>query len=187
MASGSTFAIGGFIKLSSGALWFSECYCISDFAFANIPLHSSASSDISCYECLAQIALVVLLQNALPGSRLAIRLASFCDNTGAETAVNKLYSSKMPLAAFSQRLALLSSYCGIFLDATHIAGPKNVEADFLSRWRENQPLPSHWPSAGRRRLALRDLWFAHPQVQSEPPDACFPFQIPRSSMLGAAL
>ena len=187
MASGSTFAIGGFIKLSSGTLWFSECYCISDFAFANIPLHSSASSDISCYECLAQIALVVLLQNALPGSRLAIRLASFCDNTGAETAVNKLYSSKMPLAAFSQRLALLSSYCGIFLDATHIAGPKNVEADFLSRWREHQPLPSHWPSAGRRRLALRDLWFAHPQVQSEPPDACFPFQIPRSSMLGAAL
>ena len=43
MASGSTFAIGGFIKLSSGTLWFSESYSISDFSFANIALHSSAS------------------------------------------------------------------------------------------------------------------------------------------------
>ena len=187
MACGSTFAIGGFIKLPSGTLWFSECYSISDFAFANIPLHSSASSDISCYECLAQIALVVLLQTALPGSRLSIRLASLSNNTGAETAANKLYSSKMPLAAFCQRLALLSSHCGIFLDASHVAGPKNVEADFLSRWREHQPLPPSWTSIGRRRLQLRDLWFAHPQVHSEPPDACFPFQIPKSSMLGAAL
>ena len=106
MASGSTFAIGGLIKLSSQTLWFSECFCISDFSFANIPLHSSASSDISWYECLAQIALLVLLQITLPGSRLSIRLASLSDNTGAETAANKLYSSKMPLAAFSQRLAL---------------------------------------------------------------------------------
>ena len=187
MASGSVFAIGGFIKLSTGTLWFSECYSISDFSFANIPLHSSASSDISCYECLAQIALVVLLQSALPGSRLSIRLASLSDNAGAETAANKLYSSKMPLAAFCQRLALLSSHCGIFLDASHVAGPKNVEADFLSRWREHQPLPASWTPTGRRRLELRDLWFAHPQVHSEPPDACFPFQIPKSSMLGAAL
>ena len=187
MASGSAFAIGGFIKLSSGTLWFSESYSISDFSFANIPLHSSASSDISCYECLAQIALVVLLQTALPGARLSIRIASLSDNTGAETCANKLYSSKMPLAAFSQRLALLSSYCGIFLDITHIAGPKNEAADFLSRWREHQPLPQEWPIDGRRRLHLRDLWFAHPQVHSEPRDACFPFQIPKSSMLGAAL
>ena len=187
MASGSTFAIGGFIKLPAITLWFSECFSISDFSFANLPLHSSASSDISCYECLAQLALVVLLQTALPGSRLSIRLASLSDNTGAETASNKLYSSKMPLAAFAQRLALLSSYCGIFLDTSHVAGPKNAEADFLSRWRADQPLPPDWPCIGRRRLHLRDLWFAHPQVLTEPPDASFPFQIPKSSMLGAAL
>ena len=138
MASGSTFAIGGFIKLASGTLWFSESYSISDFSFANIALHSSASSDISCYECLAQIALVVLLQTALPGARLSIRIASLSDNTGAETCANKLYSSKMPLAAFGQRLALLSSYCGIFLDVTHIAGRRtrrlifSVDGDSIS-------------------------------------------------------
>ena len=63
----------------------------------------------------------------------SMRIASLSDNTGAETCANKLYSSQMPLAAFSQRLALLSSYCGIFLDVTHIAGPKNEAADFLSR------------------------------------------------------
>ena len=187
MASGSTFAIGGFIRLPSGTIWFSESYGIADVSFANITLHSSASSDISCYECLAQIALVVLLQTALPGARLAIRLSSLSDNTGAETSANKFYSSKMPLAAFAQRLALLSSYCGIFLDVSHIAGPKNDAADFLSRWRAHQPLPQEWPPHGRRRLHLRDLWFAHPQVHSEPPHAAFPFQIPKSSMLGAAL
>ena len=188
MASGSEFGIGGYIRSASGTIWFSEFFNIADFAFASIPLQSQASNDISSYECLAQIALVVLLRTRFPGARCRVRLASLCDNTGAESAANTFYSATIPLAAFAQRLALLSSFCGILLDVSHIAGPKNEDADFLSRWRPDTALPSCWNSEFRLRLSLRDLWFAHPKVSVHPDkDASFPFQVPQSSILGAAL
>ena len=187
MASGCEFAIGGFIRMPSGTIWFSEYFTVADFSFASIPLKSQASNDISSYECLAQIALVVLLRSRLPGARCRVRLASFCDNTGAESAANSFYSATLPLAAFAQRLALLSSFCGIQLDVSHIAGPKNEDADFLSRWRPEANLPPCWNAALRLRLTLHDLWFAHPKVHLHPKDASFPFDIPKSSILGAAL
>ena len=187
MASGSEFGIGGYIRSSTGTIWFSEFFNVADFAFASIPLKSQASDDISSYECLAQIALVVLLRSRCPGARCRIRLASFCDNTGAESAANTFYSATMPLVAFAQRLALLSSFCGILLDVSHIAGPKNEDADFLSRWRPEAVMPSSWNAALRLRLSLHDLWFAHPKVCLRPEDASFPFKIPNSSILGAAI
>ena len=187
MASGSEFGIGGYIRSSAGTIWFSEHFTVADFAFASIPLKSRASDDISSYECLAQIALVVLLRSRCPGARCRIRLASFCDNTGAESAANTFYSATLPLAAFAQRLALLSSFCGILLDVSHIAGPKNEDADFLSRWRPDAFMPPSWNAALRLRLNLQDLWFAHPKVCLRPEDAAFPFEIPKSSILGAAI
>ena len=114
-------------------------------------------------------------------------MASFCGNTGAESAANSFYSATLPLAAFAQRLALLSSFCGIQLDVSHIAGPKNEDADFLSRWRPEAILPPCWNAALRLRLTLHDLWFAHPKVHLHPKDVSFPFDIPKSSILGAAL
>ena len=188
MASGSEFGIGGYIRSSTGTIWFSECFNVADFAFASIPLKSQASNDMSSSECLAQIALVVLLRSRCPGARCRIRLASFCDNTGAESAANTFYSATLPLAAFAQRLALLSSFCGILLDVSHIAGPKNEDADFLiSRWRPEATMPPCWNADFRLRLSLHDLWFAHPKVCVHPEDASFPFKIPNSSILGAAI
>ena len=187
MASGSEFGIGGYIRSSTGTLWFSEYFTVADFAFASIPLKSQASNDISSYECLAQLALVVLLRSRYPGARCRIRLASLCDNTGAESAANTFYSATMPLAAFAQRLAMLSSFCGIVLNVSHIAGPKNEDADFLSRWRPSCFMPPSWNPALRLRLTLQDLWFAHPKVCLHPDDASFPFEIPKSSILGAAI
>ena len=57
MAQGDIFAIGGYISLAGSDYWFSEKFCIGDFAFAELPLRSDASKDITSYEALAQIAL----------------------------------------------------------------------------------------------------------------------------------
>ena len=135
MGNGSTFAIGGYITFPSGEFWFSECFSVSDFAFADLPLKSEAHKDISCYECLGQIALVWLLSTLHPMCRLSLKLRTWCDNSGAESASNKMFTTSWPFAAFVQRLALLSSFTGIHLDVQHIPGDKNVEADYLSRWK----------------------------------------------------
>ena len=177
MASGSHSGIGGYIRYSACTVWFSKHFNIADFSFASIPLQSQASNDISSYECLAQIALVVLLQSRRPGARLHVRLASFCDNTGAESAANTFYSASVPLAAFAQRLALLSSFSGIRLDVSHIAGPKNEDADFLPRWLLGEFLPPGWNQPLRMRLSLQDVVF-HPKMQVYPQDASFLFRVP---------
>ncbi|CAE6925850.1 spn-E [Symbiodinium sp. CCMP2456] len=70
MGNGRTFAIGGDIALPGGEFWFSECFTVEDFAFAELPLKSEAHKDISCYECLGQIALVWLLSLLHPGCQL---------------------------------------------------------------------------------------------------------------------
>ena len=95
---------------------------------------------------------------------------SWCDNTGAESAANKMFTTAWPLAAFTpQRLALLSSFTGIHLDVQHIAGPKHEDADYLSRWLEHTPLAARWKRNFRRRVSLRQLWHAGPQISISPP------------------
>ncbi|CAE7341487.1 unnamed protein product, partial [Symbiodinium sp. KB8] len=168
MGNGSTFAIGGYIALPSGEYWFSECFSVSDFAFADLPLKAEAHKDISCYECLGQIALVWLLSTLHPMCKLSITLRTWCDNSGAESASNKLFTTSWPFAAFIQRLALLSSFTGIHLDVQHIPGDKNVEADYLSRWKPPATLAARWKPTFRRRFTLRQLWGAAPQLSISP-------------------
>ena len=70
--------------------------------------------------------------------------------------------SPLPFAAFVQRLAILSSFTDIHLDVQHIPGDKNVEADYLSRWKPPATLASRWQPAFRRQFTLRQLWGAAP-------------------------
>ena len=51
---------------------------------------------------------VSLFPRNSPGLRLSARMSTWCDNTGAESASNKFYSSRAPLCFVVQRLALLS-------------------------------------------------------------------------------
>ena len=173
--------------LHFAAFWFSERFAVSDFAFADLPLKSEAHRDISCYECLGQTALVWLLSVLHPCCRLSVRMHSWCDNTGAESAANKMFSAAWPLAAFTQRLALLSSFTGIHLDVQHTAGPKNEDADYLSRWLEHTPLAARWKRTFRRRVSLRQLWHAGPQISISPSSWKPDFPLPSGSPLGSAL
>ena len=97
MGQGPRFAIGGFLRFASCIIWFSESFEVADFAFANLTLSSSASDDISCYECLAQIALLHCASAVTSSGRLHVRIPSWTDNTGAEAVANKLYTSRYPL------------------------------------------------------------------------------------------
>ena len=187
MGNGSTFAVGGYIALPAGEYWFSECFSVSDFSFADLPLKAEAHKDISCYECLGQIALVWLLSQLHPMCKLSITLRTWCDNSGAESASNKLFTTAWPFAAFIQRLALLSSFTGIHLDVQHIPGDKNVEADYLSRWKPPATLADRWKPAFRRRFTLKQLWDASPQLSVSPRSWKPNFPLPTCSILGAAL
>ena len=133
MGQGDRFAIGGFLRFSSCVIWFSESFTVQDFAFSGLTLSDSASDDISCYECLAQIALLHCACAVTSSGRICVRIPSWTDNTGAESVANRLYTSKYPLCMFAQRLALFSCFTAMELDTTHISGPRNELADWLSR------------------------------------------------------
>ena len=93
-----------------------------------------------------------------PMCRLSLRLRTWCDNSGAESASNKMFTTSWPFAAFFLRLALLSSFTGIHLDVQHIPDDKNIEADYLSRWKPPAPLAARWQPSFRRRFTLKQLW-----------------------------
>ena len=123
MGQGNKLAIGGYISLPEGEIWFWENFCIEDFASAQTPLRSGANRDymlrLSGLDCLDR-----LLGTLHPCCRMAVRMHSWCENTGAEASANSLFATSWPLAAFTQRLALMSSYTGVHKDVHHVAGPK---------------------------------------------------------------
>ena len=54
---------------------------MQDFAFSGLTLSDSASDDISCYECLAQMALLHCACAVTSSGRICVRIPSWTDNT----------------------------------------------------------------------------------------------------------
>ena len=103
---GDACGVGGWLRLdSSRCFWFCELQP-QDFLDMGIPVKADANLDISSEETLAQGFLLVLLLRTISGRRFRVRLPSLSDNVGAESAINRLYTSKQPLALFVQRLAM---------------------------------------------------------------------------------
>ena len=118
MAAGDSFKMGGFARLPNGEeVWFREIFNVADLAFAKVAFSPLAQRDITYYEALGQMALLLCLARGCPGARL-VRMSAWCDNTGAESASNKLYCSRAPLCFVIQRLAFLSGRTGILLDVS---------------------------------------------------------------------
>ena len=103
----------------------------SDFQSLQIPVHDNLQKDISSLETLAQIALVYIAIQFFPGSRISIRIPTLSDNTTAEAASNKLFSTTMPTALFLEKISLLVSSSSIEVDVSHIPGHDNDFADAL--------------------------------------------------------
>ena len=82
MAQQDMFAIGGYLKLTTGRIWRKLC----DLNFTGLELLDTAQSYIASFEALAQIALLHCAAALFPGGRLRAQVKSWCDNTGAESA-----------------------------------------------------------------------------------------------------
>ena len=152
---GNACGVGGWLRVgSTHCFWFSERFTPADFRSLGIPVKDDANLDISSYETLAQGFLLVLLLRTISGGRLRVRLPALSDKVGAENVINRLYTSKQPLALFVQRLAMWACARAISLACSHIAGEKNVEADALSRWDESCPIPHSFGDGVRVRISL---------------------------------
>ena len=167
MASGSTVGIGGCASLSSAGplLWFSEVFQVQDFVDLGLRMAPQSQRDITCYETLAQHALLFLVAAHLPSGRLQLQLPTLCDNSGSEASVNKLFSTVYPICMFLQRIAAFSALSGLSLEVAHVPGVCNEDADMLSRWDGVSPLPSKWLLQNRVRLPLQRLWYFRSDVK----------------------
>ena len=98
-ASGSECQIGGFVRTPDGrTYWFSERLTKTDFDSQKIPIASDLQRNTTCFETLAQMALLFLVSRSFPGFRLPLRVQTLSDNTGAE----------FPQCLFVEKLCLLA-------------------------------------------------------------------------------
>ena len=185
-AHGTHAQIGGFIKIDdSNTIWFSESFSPKDFLSKNIPMNDNAQRDITCYETLAQLAILKLAGSLYPSCRFPIRIASLSDNTGAEAGSNCLFSTKQPMCFFLEKICILSASSGIEIDVSHISGASNDMADMISRWDEkSHPTPPCQLSSDHRiRFPLEVLWETQHPVSLHPSSAFIPWQLPSIPMV----
>ena len=64
------------------------------------------------------------------------------------------------------------------LAVQHIAGRFNDDADRMSGWSDDNPLPPPFQSADRLRIALHDLWIPIVKPRVVPPDAFLLWKLP---------
>ncbi|CAE7542519.1 unnamed protein product [Symbiodinium sp. CCMP2592] len=182
-AKGNDIGIGGWVELPNQPIvWFSEWFTVQDFRSLGLPMKDDANLDITAYETLAQLALLIAFISITPTGRLRVCIPSWSDNSGTESLTNKLFTVHTPLCFFAQKLATRSWQSGISLDCTHIAGCHNDKADFLSRWKGDlQELPSRFTLDHRVRCPLTVLWEGERDVRVFPPQANLLWQPPVSS------
>ena len=179
MAQGDKIGIGGFASFGEGHnIWFSERFAVADFLDLGVLVQAAAERDITSYETLAQHALLMLVATAIPSGRLCVRLQTLSDNTGAESSINKMFSTTYPVCLFLQKMATFSALSGIALEVGHVPGA-NDQADFLSRWDGVSALPAEWQLSHRVDLPLSRLWHFRTDVRVWPADATLLWDPPR--------
>ena len=172
-AAGSDCGIGGIICIihfpDQNFLRFSLRMHASDFSALGIPMATDLQKNIACLETLAQLAVLFVIVRTQPGFKIPIQLPSLSDSTGADAVTNKLFTTSMPLALFTQKISLLSAYSGCDLDASHVQAIHNEVADALSRWDNIGPVPCGLDTSHRFQLSLPHLWQLemHPRLFPE--------------------
>ena len=178
-AHGNSCQVGGFLKFANGDMrWFSEQWTSEDFQSLDIPVNQDMQKDISSYEAFAQFCLLYSLCSLMPGQRFSITLTSLSDNTAAEANSNFLFTTKVPLCFFVERLCMLIATVRAELDVSHTAGHSNELADKISRLPLDKPLPSDLNAADRIRLPLTEIWFPFQRPQVFPNGASVSWKLP---------
>ena len=115
-AAGDACQIGGFLRYNNLQFWFSNKYTVADFKNLGLQVSDELQRHITCFETLAQIALLYIASRVFPAHRFPICLRTLSDNTGAESGSNKLWSMSYPLCVFLEKLCVLSATTGMELD-----------------------------------------------------------------------
>jgi len=172
-AKNDDIGIGGWVQLpGQPCVWFAERFKVQDFLDLGLPMQAQANLDITSYETLAQIALVVCFAAFTQTGRLRVRIPSWSDNSGTESVANKLFTVRSPVCIFAQKLATHAWRSGVTLDCSHIAGCHNDSADWLSRWDgDMSALPSTWSLDYRVSCTLPVLWEGRRDVRVFPPSS----------------
>ena len=178
-AAGSKCQIGGFLQQGDTKHWFCEQFTVSDFEKLGLRVSQDLQRHITCFEALAQIALLFIASRTFPAHRFPLCLKTLSDNTGAESGSNKLWSMSYPLCVFLEKLCLLSGATGMEIDVSHIPGSDNIIADDLSRWDGIQQIPHSFTPAERFRLDLHSVWNIRQSPSLVPCEAKIPWTLPR--------
>ena len=178
-AAGSTCQIGGFLRQNDKRMWFSEQFGVSDFENLGLQVTQDLQRHITCFETLAQIALLFIASRVFPAHRFPLCLKTLSDNAGAESGSNRLWSMSYPLCVFLEKLCLLSGSTGMEIDVSHIPGAQNVVADDLSRWDYISPIPHGFTSSERFRIDLQLIWHVRQTPSLVPDNAEIPWTLPR--------
>ena len=160
-ATGSTMQMGGFIEDRQQYFLFSEQFAVNDFQQLGLPMRNEAQKDIACYETLAQMVLLFIFSKRFPHQRWKIILPTVSDNTSAESGVNQLFTTSEPLRYFLEKIGQISSILNVDMDTFHISGSDNVEADQLSCWDFQSPLPSKFTDPFGVRISLHKMVFTY--------------------------
>ncbi|CAE7277481.1 unnamed protein product [Symbiodinium sp. CCMP2592] len=176
--------IGGWVQLpNQPAVWFVEKFKVAQFRALGLPVQDDANLDITSYETLAQLALLICFASFTASGRMRVKIPSWSDNSGTESVANKLFTVKTPLCFFAQKLATVAWRTGIVLDCSRIAGCHNDKADWLSRWSGDvAELPATWSLDHRVKCDLPTLWEGERDVRVFPPGATFLWEPPKASV-----
>ena len=96
-------------------------------------LQGDSQRFIACWETLAQQALMELRAQTIRGSCQEVAFKQDCDNSPAEGAGNKLFTTKVPLKYFIQSLAGVMASLDLEVVISHRPRILNEWADGLSR------------------------------------------------------
>ena len=177
-AAGETCQMGGFLRYDKTILWFSEKFTFTDFESLGLTVSKDLQRHITCFETLAQIALLFIASRVFPAHRFPICLRTLSDNSGAESGSNKLWSMSYPLCVFLEKLCLLSGATGMEIDVSHIPGAQNVIADDLSRWDGRQSIPHGFSPQERFAIDLSSIWHVRRSPSLIPHNAEIPGTLP---------
>ena len=133
-ATENEMGIGGWIKLETNIFWFSHIWNRHELQpFLEIP--KSLQRYISSWEALAQLCILLLVNQKCSTRPGIISIQSGSDNTGAEANINHGFSNTEVLSDIIKLVSIQQIQCNIFLNIHHIPGEKNTDADDLSRGR----------------------------------------------------
>jgi hypothetical protein len=164
-AEGTTVGLGAWLRDAAGIVHFAEFH-FDMFSFPRKHwLHGSESKQmIACWETMAQILLIHMLQKLHICGTVPLAVRSLIDNMSSQGAGSKLFTTATPLAFFIQWLSFRLHLARVHLDLERVTSADNYFADAISRkdhsWKQHCEQPPN-----QILVTFPDLFSSFPSSQ----------------------